>query len=327
MFKAIYIDQGESGCSASLTELDESVLPEGEVSVAVEYSTINYKDALAITGKGPVVRTFPMVPGIDFAGRVTDSHHARFAVGDRVFLNGWGVGERYWGGLAQCARGKADWLLPVPKTFSSRDVMGLGTAGYTAMLCVQTLVTHGVTPDKGEILVTGASGGVGSIAIQLLAKRGFRVVASTGRLTEADYHRALGASEVIDREELSGVGRPLGKERWAGAVDVVGGQTLANVCASTQYGGVVTACGLTQGIDLPLTVAPFILRGVALIGIDSVYSPIAKRRAAWAALEAEWDLTTKHFVPKCISLSEVIDQSHALLDGKVKGRLVVDVNG
>ncbi len=326
MFKAIYIDQGDDGYSVKLTELDESVLPDGEVSVAVEYSTINYKDALAITGKGPIIRSFPMVPGIDLAGTVTGSRDVRFAPGDRVLVTGWGVGERHWGGLAQCARGKADWFLPLPKTFSTRDAMGLGTAGYTAMLCVQTLLAHGVTADQGEILVTGASGGVGSIAIQLLSKRGYRVVASTGRFADTEYHKALGALEVIDREVLSGPGSPLEKERWAGAVDVVGGQTLANVCASTKYGGVVTACGLTQGMNLPLTVAPFILRGVSLIGVDSVYCPPEKRRAAWAALEFEWDVAVRHQITRCIPLSEVIDQASAMIDGKVKGRLVVDVN-
>ena len=327
MFEAIYIDQcGDGHSSVELTELNELALPDGEVSVAVEYSTLNYKDALAITGKGQVVRAFPMIPGIDLAGIVTKSRDVRFAIGDRVFVNGWGMGERFWGGLAQCARGKGDWFLPLPRNLSSCDAMGLGTAGYTAMLCVQTLEAHGVTPDKGEVLVTGASGGVGSIALNILANRGYRVVASTGHSDNSNYLLGLGASEVIDRKEHSQPGRPLGKERWAGAVDVVGSQTLANVCASTKYGGVVTACGLTQGMDLPLTVAPFILRGVSLIGIDSVYCPIEKRRAAWAALEHEWDVALRHLVTRCIPLSEVIDQASAMINGKVKGRLVVDVN-
>ena len=259
MFKAIYITQADKGYSASLAELNENELPDGEVSVALEYSTINYKDALAITGKAPVVRTFPMIPGIDLAGIVTKSHDARFAVGDRVFLNGWGVGELYWGGLAQQACGKADWFLPLPKAFSSRDVMELGTAGYTAMLCVQSLEAHGVTPSQGDILVTGASGGVGSIAIQLLAKRGYSVVASTSVSADRSYFQNLGVTDILDREILSKPGRPLGKERWAAAIDVVGGQTLANVCASTKYGGVVTACGMAQGIEVALTVCTIYL--------------------------------------------------------------------
>ncbi len=326
MFKAIYITQDDKGYSASLTELNEDALPEGEVSVAVEYSTLNYKDALAITGKAPVVRAFPMVPGIDFAGVVTKSHDARFTAGDRVFLNGWGVGERYWGGLAQYARGKADWFLPLPKAFSSHDVMDLGTAGYTAMLCIQTLEAHGLTPGKGEVLVTGASGGVGSIAIQLLAKRGYSVVASTRISGDSSYVFDLGAKEILDREILSSPGCPLGKERWSGAIDVVGGPTLANICASTQYGGVVTACGMAQGMEVPLTVAPFILRGISLIGIDSVYYPLEKRQAVWDAFEAEWDAATTKHTTTCIPLSEVIGQAQALLEGKVRGRIVVDVN-
>ena len=326
MFKAIYIEKVDDEYSVALTELREQALPDGEVTVAVEYSTLNYKDALAITGRGQVVRTFPMIPGIDLAGTVTNCRDARFSIGDYVFLNGWGMGELYWGGLAQCARGKAAWFLPLPKILSSREAMGLGTAGYTAMLCVQTLEAHGVTPDKGKILVTGASGGVGSIALQLLANRGYHVTASTGHSDNSNYLMGLGAAEIIDRKELNQPGRPLSKERWAGAVDVVGSQTLANVCAGTQYGGVVTACGLTQGMDLPLTVAPFILRGISLIGIDSVYCPLEKRRAVWAALAAELNAKTLRHDTTCIPLSGVIDQAHALIDGKVKGRLVVDVN-
>lgn len=326
MFKAIYIDQAENRYSVALTELENSALPEGEVEVAVEYSTLNYKDALAITGKRPVVRTFPMVPGIDLAGRVTESRDFRFEVGDRVLLTGWGVGECYWGGLAQYARGKADWFLPLPNSFSSFDAMSLGTAGLTAMLCVQTLEAQGVTPNRGDILVTGASGGVGSIAIQLLAHRGYRVIASTGRSDNRDFLTSLGAADIIDREELNSTNRPLGKERWAGAVDVVGGQTLATVCSQTEYGGVVTACGLAQGMEVPLTVAPFILRGISLIGIDSVYCPTEKRREAWSALEAEWDNTQQQGMITQIGLSEVIDQAQALLEGKVRGRIVVDVN-
>jgi len=326
MFKAIYIDQAENGYSVALTELDKGALPDGEVEVAVEYSTLNYKDALAITGQKPVVRTFPMVPGIDLAGRVTDSRDVRFSVGDRVLLTGWGIGELHWGGLSQCARGHADWFLPLPATFSTYDVMSLGTAGLTAMLCVQTLEAQGITPKAGEVLVTGASGGVGTIAIQLLANRGYRVIASTGRPANRNFLVGLGAADIIDREELTGSSRPLGKERWAGAVDVVGGRTLANVCANTQYGGVVTACGLTQGMEIPLTVAPFILRGISLMGIDSVYCPTEKRQEVWSALETEWDRKQQQGMITLIKLSEVIDQAHALLKGYVRGRMVVDVN-
>ena len=326
MFKAIYIDQIENTPSTTLTQLDESALPEGDVTIAVEYSTLNYKDALAITGQRPVVKKYPMVPGIDYAGRVTQSCDTRFAVGDQVFLNGWGVGELHWGGLAQYARGKADWFLPLPKSLSSHDVMDLGTAGYTAMLCVQTLEEHGITPSKGEVLVTGASGGVGSIAIQLLTKRGYSVVASTSVSGDNSCFTDLGAQDILDREVLSKPGRPLEKVRWSGAIDVVGGPTLANVCASTQYGGVVTACGMAQGMEIPLTVAPFILRGISLIGIDSVYCPLEKRQAVWDALEAEWDVTARKHTTTCIPLSDVIGQAHALLHGKVHGRIVVDVN-
>ena len=326
MFKAIYIDQGENTPSTTLTQLNESALPEGDVTVAIEHSTLNYKDALAITGQKPVVRTYPMVPGIDYAGRVTHSHDARFVAGDRVFLNGWGVGELHWGGLAQYARGNADWFLPLPKAFSSHDTMDLGTAGYTAMLCVQTLEAHGITPNKGEVLVTGASGGVGSIAIQLLAQRGYSVVASTSVSGDGSYFFDLGAKDILDREILSNSSRPLEEGRWSGAIDVVGGQTLARICASTKYGGVVTACGMAQGMEIPLTVAPFILRGISLIGIDSVYCPLEKRQAAWAALEAEWDTSTRKHATTCIPLSEVIRQAQALLDGNVRGRIVVDVN-
>ena len=262
MFKAIHITKTDDQYTAALTDLDEQALPEGDVTVAVEYSTLNYKDALAITNKAPVVRRFPMVPGIDFAGTVVDSADERFTAGDKVLLNGWGVGETHWGGLAQRAKVKADWLLPVPQNLTTADVMGRGTAGYTATLCVQALEKQGVTPDKGEILVTGAAGGVGSVALYLLAKRGYQVVASSGRPEEKAYLEGLGASEIIDRDTLNQPGGPLAKERWAGAVDVVGSHTLANVCASTRYGGVVTACGLAQGMDLPASVAPFILRGV-----------------------------------------------------------------
>lgn len=326
MFNAIQINKDDSGYGAKLTQIDNDQLPEGEVTVAVEYSTLNYKDGLAITGASPVVRNFPMVPGIDFAGTVEESSSPRFKPGDKVLLNGWGVGEVHCGGLAQRARVKADWLIALPDAFSTQQAMGLGTAGYTAMLCVQALEQQGVTPDQGDIIVTGAAGGVGSVAIYLLSQRGYRVVASTGRPDDADYLKDLGAAEIIDRSELGEKGRPLAKERWAGAVDAVGSHTLANICASTRYGGVVTACGLAQGFDLPATVMPFILRGVSLIGIDSVYCPQAKRQAAWDALAKEWDADKLNNVTRVIGLGEAIEQAQQLLDGKVRGRVIVDVN-
>lgn len=326
MFKGIVITKDESGYRASLRDIEDGELPAGEVTVAVGYSTINYKDGLAITGKSPVVRSFPMVPGVDFAGTVLESSDARYSVGDKVILNGWGVGEAHWGGLAQKARVKADWLLPLPAGLSAQDAMGIGTAGYTAMLCVQALERHGVTPDKGEIIVTGAAGGVGSVAVFLLARRGYRVVAATGRTSDAEYLTRLGAAEIIDRETLNKPGRPLAKERWAGAVDAVGSHTLANVCAAMKYRGVVTACGLAQGMDFPATVAPFILRGVTLVGVDSVQCPYAERKAAWEALSREWQPEALQQVTHTISLSEAIAQGEAILAGQVRGRLIVDVN-
>ncbi len=277
--KAILINKDDNGYRAELTDVDEAQLPEGDVTVAVDYSTLNYKDSLAITGSSPVVRNFPMVPGIDFAGVVEESSNPEFKPGDKVLLNGWGVGEVHWGGLAEKARVKGDWLISLPDAFTPKQAMAIGTAGYTAMLCVLALEKNGVTPDKGEIIVTGAGGGVGSVAIAILAKLGYTVTASTGRPSEADYLNALGAASIIDRQELSEKGRPLGKERWAGGVDAVGSHTLANVCATTKYGGTVAACGLAQGFDLPATVMPFILRGVTLAGIDSVYRPKADRIA------------------------------------------------
>jgi len=325
MFKALLIEQNDGKNRTTLTEVDEAQLPAGDVTVRIDYSTLNYKDGLAITGKAPVVRKFPMVPGIDFAGTVEASEHPNFKAGDKVLLNGFGVGETHWGGLAQKARVSGDWLLPLPAGLSTRQAMSVGTAGYTAMLCVRALVRHGVTPDKGEILVTGANGGVGSIAIALLAKRGYKVVASTGRMAEAERLRGLGAAEVIDRATLSNPGKPLAKERWAGAVDSVGSHTLANVCASTKYGGVVTACGLAQGMDFPATVAPFILRGVTLAGIDSVYAPLAERQQAWAELARDIPDVLDQVVAE-IPLSESIACAEALLRGEVKGRLVVNVN-
>jgi acrylyl-CoA reductase (NADPH) len=326
MFNAIIINKDDAAYSAKLTQVDESQLPEGNVTVRVGYSTLNYKDGLAITGKSPVVRKFPMVPGIDLAGVVESSDHPDWKPGDDVVLNGWGVGEAHWGGLAQKARLRGEWLVPLPAAFTSKQAMAIGTAGYTAMLCVLALERHGVTPDQGEILVTGASGGVGSVAIALLARRGFTVVASTGRLDETDYLKSLGASSVIDRNELSQPGKPLARERWAGVVDSVGSHTLANACASTKYRGTVAACGLAQGMDFPSSVAPFILRGVTLAGIDSVMCPKVDRLEAWKRLAADLDPAKLDAITTGIKLSQAIEQAPNILAGKVRGRLVVDVN-
>ncbi|MEX3916946.1 MDR family oxidoreductase [Paraburkholderia sp. BR10872] len=326
MFKAIVIDKESGSYEARVAELDEARLPEGDVLVDVGYSTLNYKDGLAITGKGPVVRSFPMVPGIDFAGTVAQSANPSYAVGDAVVLNGWGVGEQHWGGLAQKARVKGDWLIPLPAGFTPRQTMAVGTAGYTAMLCILALERYGITPAHGDVLVTGASGGVGSFAIALLTRRGYRVVASTGRLQEAEYLKQLGAVEVIDRASLSEPGRPLQKERWAAAIDSVGGHTLANVCASLCADGAVAACGLAQGMDLPATVAPFILRGVSLLGINSVTRPFAQRQQAWHALGETLDLKQLDMITREIGLAEAIAAASDLLAGHVRGRLVVDVN-
>ena len=310
---------------AELTEVDEGDLPDGDVLVDVEYSTLNYKDALAITGASPVVRDFPMVPGVDFAGRVRSSESDEFAQGDRVVLNGWGVGERHWGGLAERARVRSEWLVGLPAEFSTQQAMQIGTAGYTAMLSVMALQAEGVRPEDGEIIVTGAGGGVGGVAVSLLAALGYSVVASTGKIDEVDYLTTLGASEMIDRAELSEPGRPLAKERWAGAVDTVGSHTLANVCAQTRYGGTVTACGLAQGPDFPGTVMPFILRGVTLKGIESVNCPRPLRKAAWARLAAELNPAHLDLMTDVIGLDQAIDAADRLLAGKVRGRLVVDI--
>lgn len=326
MFRAILIDKDDTGYRASLQTLDEAQLPAGDVRVRVSHSTLNYKDALAITGQGPVVRQFPMVPGIDLAGVVEESRHPDFKAGDAVLLNGWGVGEGHWGGLAEQARLNGDWLIPLPAGFSAAEAMALGTAGYTAMLAVLALERHGVTPDKGEVLVTGANGGVGSVAIALLAKLGYRVAASTGRPEEAEYLKSLGAAEIVERASLSAPGRPLGRERWAGAIDSVGSHTLANVCAGTRYGGCVAACGLAQGMDFPATVAPFILRGVTLAGIDSVMRPRADRLEAWSRLARDLDKRLLAPITRTIGLEEVIPTAGELLAGKVRGRVVVDVN-
>jgi acrylyl-CoA reductase (NADPH) len=326
MFKAIVINKDDKGYRAELGQLEESALPAGDVRVRVRYSTLNYKDGLAITGKGPVVRSFPMVPGIDFAGEVLESTSPEFKVGDAVLLNGWGVGEGHWGGLAQQARVKADWLIPLPKGFTAKQALAIGTAGYTAMLCVMALQKHGVKPADGEVLVTGAAGGVGSFAIALLSKLGFTVVASSGRPQEADYLRSLGAAEVIDRSSLSEPGKPLARERWAAVVDSVGSHTLVNACAATKSEGAVAACGLAQGMDFPGTVAPFILRGVTLYGINSVTVPKAKRIAAYEQLSAMVDLTTLEAISHEISLGEAIQYADALMKGNVRGRVIVDVN-
>jgi acrylyl-CoA reductase (NADPH) len=326
MFNALVINKNESQQEVDVASLEQDALPEGDVLVRVDYSTINYKDALAITGASPVVRSFPMVPGIDLAGVVEQSDHPRWSVGDKVVLNGWGVGEGHWGGLAQYARLKGDWLVALPEAFDSRQAMIIGTAGYTSSLCVDALVNHGVTPDAGEILVTGASGGVGSIAIALLAKAGYTVVASTGKLGDSDYLKGLGASEIMDRAGLSEKGKPMQRERWAGVVDAVGSHTLANACAQTRYRGAVTACGLAQGMDFPGSVAPFILRGVTLYGIDSVMAPLEPREKAWSRLARDLDAQTLEAVATDISLSESAAVAADLLAGKIKGRLVVDVN-
>ncbi len=328
MFRGILIEKAPSGAqSVRLTELDEARLPEADVTVRVSHSTLNFKDALAITGRGPVVRAFPIVPGIDFAGTVAHSNHPDFRVGDAVIGNGFGIGEKTWGGLAERARVQAESLVPLPNGLSARNAMAIGTGGFTAMLSVAALERHDVTPDKGPILVTGANGGVGSFAISLLAALGYRVIASTGRRAESDYLKRLGASEIIDRAELSEPGRPLGKERWAGVIDSVGSHTLANACASTQLGGSVTACGLAQGMDLPATVAPFILRGVNLLGIETSLRPRAERVATWQRLAAMAAPTWFDDIARDIALDDAIPQAAELLAGRVRGRLVVTVRG
>jgi acrylyl-CoA reductase (NADPH) len=326
MFKAILVKKDDQGYRAELTELDEASLPEGDVKVRVLYSTLNYKDGLAITGKGPVVRNFPMVPGIDFAGEVIESSSSDFKAGDMVLLNGWGVGEGHWGGLSQMARVKAEWLIPLPKGFTAKQALAIGTAGYTAMLCVMALQSHGLKPSDGEVLVTGAAGGVGSFAVALLSKLGFTVVASTGRLSEANYLKQLGASEVIERSILSAPGKPLAKERWAAVVDSVGSHTLANACAQTKSDGAVAACGLAQGMDFPSSVAPFILRGITLYGINSVTVARAKRIAAYEQLSKLVDLKTLDEISHEIHLEESLKYAQELMAGNVRGRLIVDVN-
>ncbi len=327
--KALLIDkpEGAEKQTVELTDVDEELLPAGDVTVRVAYSTLNYKDGLAITGRMPIAKSYPMVPGIDFAGTVETSEHPDFKAGDQVILNGWGVGEKHWGGLAEKARVKGDWLVPLPKAFSPKQAMAIGTAGYTAMLCVLALERHGVTPKDGEIIVTGATGGVGSVAVSVLSKLGYTVVASTGKTSESSYLETLGASSTIDREELSKPGRPLGSERWAGAVDTVGSNTLANICATTKYGGVVTACGLAGGFDFKATVMPFILRGVTLAGIDSVYCPKPHRIEAWRRLAEDLDPAHVEMMMREIRLDQAIEAAGELIAGAIRGRVVVEIGG
>ena len=325
-FKALLIEKDDAGYRAAVKDVGDEVLGSGEVTVQVAWSTLNYKDGLAITGKSPVVRKFPLVAGIDLAGTVTDSSDPRFKPGDAVLLNGYGVGETHSGGLAQRARLKADWLVPLPAGLTARQAMAIGTAGYTAMLCVMALQRHGVAAGSGDVLVTGANGGVGSVAISLLSGLGYRVVASTGRVDQADFLKALGAAEVVSRDEFGNPGKPLAKERFAAVVDSVGSHTLANACAATRYGGAVAACGLAQGMDFPGSVAPFILRGITLYGIDSVMAPMAVRQAAWARLATDLDLAKLDSLTQEISLGEAVAAGARILAGQVRGRLVVDVN-
>lgn len=326
MFKSIIIDKQDGVQSVRMVELEDTDLPDAPVTVRIEYSTLNYKDGLAITGKSPVVRKFPMVPGIDMAGVVESSNIDSWRTGDRVLLNGWGVGEAHWGGLSQKARVKGEWLQRVPEKFTTRQAMAIGTAGYTASLCVDALVRHGLTPDQGEVLVSGASGGVGSIAIALLHGAGFMVTASTGKMNEVEYLKALGAAQIIDRNELAQPGKPLQKERWAGVVDSVGSHTLANACAQTKYRGLVAACGLAQGMDFPATVAPFILRGVSLLGIDSVMAPKAVRQLAWDRLARDLDVAALDHIGKTVGLAGAMDAAREIIAGTIRGRVIVDVN-
>lgn len=327
-FKAIRIDkapEGQKGTVASYADFDEADLMDGDVTVRVTHSTVNYKDGLAVTGKSPVVRRFPMIPGIDFAGVVEASDAAEFNAGDPVVLTGWGVGETHLGGYAQKARVPASMLVPLPDGLSAAQAMAIGTAGFTAMLCVLALEDHGLTPDQGPAIVTGAAGGVGSVAVSLLKAAGWHVIASTGRASEADYLKGLGADEIIDRNELSEPGRPLGKERWAVGIDAVGSHTLANVIAQTKYRGAVAACGLAQGMDLPSSVAPFILRGVSLLGVDSVMCPKPERIAAWTRLAKDLDLAKLASMTSHIGFDQVMATARDILDGKVRGRVVVDL--
>jgi acrylyl-CoA reductase (NADPH) len=324
-FKAIRIDKAEKGTTAALTQFDEAELMDGDVTVAVEWSTLNYKDGLAVTGKAPVVRRFPMIAGIDFAGTVEQSSHPAWKAGDRVVCNGWGMGETHLGAYAEKARVKGDWLVRLPENISTREAMAIGTAGYTAMLSVLALEKHGLTPASGPVVVTGAAGGVGSVATAVLSKLGYHVIASTGRMSEADYLKGLGAAEVIDRAELAGPAKPLAKERWAGGVDSVGSTTLANLLSMTKYGGAIAACGLAAGMDLPSSVAPFILRGVCLLGIDSVMCPLPQRKLAWSRLASDLDRGKLAEITQEINLDQVIGTGAQILAGQVRGRIVVKI--
>ena len=324
-FKGLQLTKGDKGTVAAWTDLTDADLMDGDVTVRVSHSTLNYKDGLAVTGKAPVVRRWPMIPGIDFAGTVEASSNPAYKPGDGVILNGWGTGETHLGGYAQKARVKGDWLVPLPSAFTPAQAMAIGTAGYTSMLCVMALERNGITSDRGPVVVTGAAGGVGSVAIALLAKLGYTVVASTGRAAEADYLKSLGASEIIDRAELSGTPRPLNKERWAGAVDTVGSTTLANVISMTKYDGCVAACGLAQGMDLPGSVAPFILRGVTLAGVDSVMAPRARRLEAWSRLARDLDASKLDAMTVIRPIADVTTLAPAILEGKVRGRVVFEI--
>ncbi|WP_448033863.1 acrylyl-CoA reductase (NADPH) [Bradyrhizobium liaoningense] len=324
-FKAIRIDKADKGTTAQLTQFDEAELMDGDVTVRVEWSTLNYKDGLALTGKAPVVRRFPMIAGIDFAGTVEASSHPQWKAGDKVVCTGWGMGETHLGAYAEKARVKGDWLVALPQGLSARDAMAIGTAGFTAMLALLALEKHGLSPKSGPVVVTGAAGGVGSVAIAVLSKLGYHVIASTGRASEADYLKQLGAAEIIDRNELSAPAKPLAKERWAGGVDSVGSTTLANLLSMTKYGGAIAACGLAAGMDLPSSVAPFILRGVCLLGIDSVMCPIEPRKAAWQRLAFDLDRTKLSEITKEISLNEVSEWGAKILAGQVRGRIVVKI--
>jgi acrylyl-CoA reductase (NADPH) len=324
-FKAIRIDKAEKGTTAALAQFDEAELMEGDVTVRVEYSALNYKDGLAVTGKAPVVRRFPMIAGIDLAGTVEHSSHPQWKAGDKVICTGWGMGETHLGGYAEKARVKGDWLVRLPEGMSARDAMAIGTAGFTAGLAVLALEKHGLTPKHGPVVVTGAAGGVGSVATAVLSKLGYHVIASTGRMSEAPYLKGLGAAEVIDRNELSGPAKPLAKERWSGGIDSVGSTTLANLLSMTKYGGAIAACGLAAGMDLPSSVAPFILRGVCLLGIDSVMCPIELRKTVWSRLARDLDPGKLTEITHEIGLGEVVDAGARILAGQVRGRIVVKI--
>ncbi len=326
MFKALLLEKDEAGFRAAVQELDESRLPEGDVRLRVSHSTLNYKDALAITDRGPVVRAWPMVAGIDGAGTVVESRHPDWKPGDQVVLNGWGAGETRWGCLAQLASVRGDWLVPLPDEFTPRQAMAIGTAGYTAMLCVLALERHGVAPGAGDVLVTGATGGVGSVATAVLSKLGHRVVAATGKSAEADYLRQLGAAAVIDRTDLTAPGKPFQRERWAAVVDAVGSHTLANALAQTRYGGVVAACGLAQGSDLTTTVLPFILRGVTLAGVESVTASQPLRRLAWRRLASDLDPARLEAMTQEIGLDQALHRARDLIESRVRGRIVVTID-